>query len=98
MTSDGLRVDHDGLDQAALDLQAAVRRIAARMDALEGELEPLRSEWSGQAQQAYVRAKGVWDAALQEMTGLLADTGRAVAWSNQDYRAADQRAASSFGG
>jgi early secretory antigenic target protein ESAT-6 len=98
MTSDGLRVDHDGLDQAALDLQAAVRRIAARMDALEGELEPLRSEWSGQAQEAYLRAKSVWDVALQEMTALLADAGRAVAQSNHDYRAADQRAASSFGG
>lgn len=98
MTSNGLRVDHAGLDQAALDLQGAVRRIAARMDTLEAELEPLRSEWSGQAQQAYLRAKRVWDAALQEMTALLADTGRAVTQSNHDYRAADQRAASSFGG
>lgn len=98
MTNDGLRVDHEGLDQAALDLRAAVRGIATRMNVLERELEPLRSEWAGDAQQAYVRAKGVWDAALQEMTALLADTGRAVAASNADYRAADQRAASSFGG
>ncbi len=96
MNMDGLRVNHAGLDQAAQDLHATVRKIDDRMNRLESELSPLRSDWSGQAQQAYTAAKATWDAALQDMRNLLDDTSRTVSQSNAEYRAADQRGASSF--
>ncbi len=97
MDMHGLRVNHAGLDQAAQDLHATVRRIDERMDRLEAELSPLRSDWSGQAQQAYTTAQARWDAALREMRDLLDATSRTVSQSNADYRAADRRGASSFG-
>ncbi len=96
MSLDGLRVNHAGLDTAAEDLGRTVKQIDDRLNRLESELAPLRSDWTGNAQQAYQAAKAKWDAAMQEMKGLLAETGTTVSQSNQEYLAADQRGAASF--
>ena len=96
MSLDGLRVNHAGLDTAAEDLGRAVKQIDDRLNRLESELAPLRSDWSGNAQQAYVAAKAKWDNAMNEMKTLLAETSTAVTQSNADYKAADQRGAASF--
>jgi 6 kDa early secretory antigenic target len=98
MSTDGLRVDHAALERAAQDLRQGVARIDDRLQRLEAELAPLRSDWSGEAQQAYVRARTSWDRAVREMRDLLEETGQAVHRSNADYRAADQRGAAAFGG
>lgn len=98
MDLDGLRVDHTGLDRTAEDLRAIVARIDARMHVLADELEPLRSQWVGDAQQAYTVAKTRWDGAIHEMQDLLRLTAEQVAHSNAEYRAADVRGARSFGG
>ena len=96
MSLDGLRVDHAGLDTAADDLRRTVNDIDARLNRLEQELAPLRSDWAGNAQQAYLAAKARWDGAIQEMRDLLDETGRSVRQSNAEYQAADQRGAASF--
>ena len=96
MSLDGLRVNHAGLDTAAEDLGRTVKQIDDRLNRLESELAPLRSDWTGNAQQAYVVAKTKWDTAMQEMKTLLADTSAAVVHSNAEYRAADARGAASF--
>jgi WXG100 family type VII secretion target len=96
MSLDGLRVNHAGLDTAAEDLGSAVKRIDDRLNRLESELAPLRSDWTGSAQQAYVVAKAKWDGAMQDMRNLLQDTSNTVHQSNADYKAADQRGAASF--
>lgn len=98
MELDGLRVDHTGLDQAADDLMGIVNKIDARMQDLERELDPLRSSWVGDAQQAYLAAKTRWDGAIIEMRDLLRSTSQQVSRSNEEYRAADARGARSFGG
>jgi 6 kDa early secretory antigenic target len=98
MSFDGLRVSHAGLDTAAQDLYATVKAIDGRLSQLEGELAPLRSDWVGDAQQAYTTAKAKWDAAILEMKDLLDQTSRDVQRSNAEYMAADRRGAASFGG
>ncbi len=98
MSSRTLRVVHGGLDAVADDLTRTVREIDGRMDELAAELAPLQSDWTGQAQQAYLHAKATWDTALAEMRDLLAETSATVAQSNADYRAADARGAAAFGG
>ena len=65
---------------------------------LDGELAPLRSQWVGEAQQAYTVAKARWDGAINEMRDLLRITSQQVTQANADYRAADARGARSFGG
>lgn len=96
MSLDGLRVNHAGLDTAAQDLYATVKQIDDRMNRLESELAPLRSDWTGQAQEAYTAAKAKWDWAIQEMKDLLDQTSATVYQSNAEYKAADQRGAASF--
>ena len=96
MSLDGLRVNHAGLDMAAQDLSDSVKKIDDRLNRLESELAPLRSDWTGNAQQSYQVAKTKWDTAMQEMRDLLQETSTTVHQSNADYRAADQRGAASF--
>lgn len=96
MSFDGLRVNHAGLETAALDLLQAVKDIDDRMNRLEQELAPLKSDWTGHAQTAYHVAKGKWDTAIEEMRILLEDTGRTVNTSNEEYRNADKRGAALF--
>ena len=98
MTSnlDGLRVQHGALDQAATDMQQTVKDIDDRLDRLEAELEPLRSEWAGHAREAYLHAKATWDRAIGEMRDLLDTSHRTVSQSNLDYQAVDRRGAARF--
>ncbi len=96
MNMDGLRVNHASLDKAAEDLYSGVRKIDDRMNRLESELAPLKSDWSGQAQGAYLAARARWDAALRDMRDLLDQTSKTLHRSNSEYRAADMRGANSF--
>ena len=96
MSMDGLRVNHGGLDTAAQDLYTAVKDIDDRMNRLESELAPLRSDWTGNAQNAYTTAKAKWDGAIQDMRDLLDQTSQTVSQSNAEYKAADSRGAAAF--
>jgi early secretory antigenic target protein ESAT-6 len=93
---DGLLVNQAGLRQAAQDLDQAVQAIDGRLHQLELDLGPLRGQWAGNAQQAYLVAKARWNHAIDEMKRLLADTSRAVDESSAAYAAADERGAASF--
>lgn len=96
MNLDGLRVNHGSLEQAAADLMTGVKNIDDRMNRLEQELAPLKSDWTGNAQQSYTVARAKWDSAIQEMRDLLQETSRTVNTSNDEYRSADKRGAASF--
>lgn len=96
MNLDGIRVNHGALDQAAADMYQTVKDIDDRMNRLEGELALLKSDWHGNAQQAYTRAKAKWDWAIQEMRDLLDESHQTVYQSNADYMAADRRGAAQF--
>jgi early secretory antigenic target protein ESAT-6 len=96
MGYDGLLVNHGQLDQATQDIASAVKAIDNRMNQLESELNPLQSDWAGNAQAAYADAKRKWDTAIGEMMQLLNETGTTVGQSNQDYHSADMRGANSF--
>ena len=93
---DGLVVNHGGLNEVTDQLYKAVKDIDNRMNTLESDLAPLQSEWSGNAQGAYIQAKTKWDTAIAEMRQLLGDTGNTVGQSNQEYHSADLRGANSF--
>ena len=73
-----------------------VKDIDDRMNRLESELAPLKSDWHGNAQQAYTTAKAKWDWAIQEMRDLLDESHQTVYQSNAEYQAADKRGAAQF--
>lgn len=96
MSADGIRINHAALDQAASDMGSASKAIDSRLEALEQELNPLRNDWSGQAQASYTQAKAKWDQQMRELNTILAQAGQTVATSNVDYAQADKRGAASF--
>jgi len=95
---DGLLVNHAGLDQIAQDLYNGVQAIDNRMNTLEQDLAPLQSQWDGQAKASYQVEKARWNAAIEEMKLLLADTSRTVTQSNDSFRTADNQGAARFQG
>lgn len=96
MSTDAIVVQHAALDQASEDIALAARTIKARLQRLEGDLAPLSTRWSGQAQRSYQQARGQWDAAINDMVALLEQVSAAVEESNQAFRAADRRGAGRF--
>ena len=96
MNLDGIRVNHAALDQAASEMVPRCGDIDRRMDQLEAELAPLKSDWIGSQQESYRVAKQKWDTAIEEMRHLLEDTHKSVTLSNQSYRDADTRGAAQF--
>lgn len=93
-----IRVNHGALKTAAEQMKQTMERINERLNVLENELQPLRNDWTGRAQETYVVAKGKWDAAINEMQLLLKDTSDSVEQSQLDYAAADAKGAAQFGG
>ncbi len=96
MSLDGLRVNHAGLDTAAEDLGRTVKQIDDRLNRLESELAPLRSDWTGSAQQAYTGREGEVGhrhAGDEDAAGRDRHHGDPV---EPEYMAADQRGAASF--
>lgn len=91
-----LNVEHHALDGASTDLLKAAKDIDNRLNQLEGDLAPLRTDWTGAAKLSYDQAKKTWDQAIAEMIQLLSDTGVAVDTSNHEYRSADLRGAARF--
>lgn len=95
--SDYIRVNHASLDQAAGDLEAAVRSTVRTIDDLASRLKHLES-WEGSAKESYLAAKRVWDAAIADLAGVATQTQQAVLEANARYRDVDRRAAAYFDG
>ena len=91
MTTGQLKVTFGALDTAAADISAKAGSIQSRLDQLDGELAPLRSDWTGSASESYQRAKAEWTAAITDMQALLAQVGTAVRQSNSDYQSAESQ-------
>lgn len=97
MSAGELKVNFGGLDAAASDIMASANQIEGRIDALESELAPLRSDWTGAASESYQQAKVKWDQGMADMKALLADIGTAVTSSNSDYQATESQNQSRWG-
>jgi 6 kDa early secretory antigenic target len=92
-----LLVSQAALSQTADDLGATVNAMAARLAQLDQDLAPLRTEWIGSAQQAYVLAKARWDGEIERLSTALASARLAVIQSAAAYADADRRGAAMFG-
>lgn len=84
------------ISAASADLKSSASRLGSRLEQLESDLVPLRSEWTGEAAVAYQAAKAKWDAALGEMNELLNAIGLQVDSSGQEFVATDQSNAARF--
>ncbi|MDT9593446.1 WXG100 family type VII secretion target [Nocardioides zeae] len=93
----GIIVNYAALEGAIQNLQSTARGIDGRLNELESELAPLRSDWSGEAQGAYTIAKQRWDGAMLEMTQFLESTATTVRASSENFQSTDRREAGNYG-
>lgn len=97
MMTDNLKVEHGGLDMAAGDLATSANNIQSRLDQLESDIKgKVAPNWTGDANEAFVRAKAQWDQGMNELRALLNTISTSVGNANQEYRATDARGAGRF--
>lgn len=92
-----MKVNFGALDTASADIQNSANQVQGRLDQLDRELAPLRSDWTGSASEAYQVAKAQWTQAMVEMQQVLAQIGTAVGTSNQNYQSAERANTSRWG-
>jgi WXG100 family type VII secretion target len=85
-----LKVNFSALATASADITAGANQIESRLADMDASLQPLRANWTGEASASYEQAKATWTAAITDMKALLADIGRAVDASGQDYQATER--------
>lgn len=85
-----LKVNFSALSTAASDIGSGANQLEAILDEMDRSLQPLRANWSGEASASYEASKAQWSAAITDMKALLADIGRAVTSSNDDYQSTER--------
>lgn len=93
-----VHVNYETMETLMNYLASAASDITTRLDTLESQLAPMRENWEGQAQEAYITAKVRWDGAMMEMTQLLEQARANVLASADSYRNADQQGKKLFNG
>lgn len=94
--SGDFKVNFGALDTAAADIQGGGRNLAARLEELDRQLAPLRSDWTGAASESYVQAKAKWSRSIEDMNNILAEMGRAVTNSRTGYDGAEKNNSNLF--
>ncbi|MEO5653837.1 MAG: WXG100 family type VII secretion target [Marmoricola sp.] len=97
MNAGELKVSFGSLEAAAADIRTSANQIEGRIDGLESELAPLRSDWTGAASASYQQSKTKWDSAMADMKLLLTEIGTAVQSSNTEYQATENANTSRWG-
>jgi WXG100 family type VII secretion target len=85
-----LKVNFSALSTASADITSGAGQIEARLAEMDKSLQPLRANWTGEASSSYEASKAKWTAAITDMKALLADIGRAVDTSGQDYQSTER--------
>lgn len=85
-----LKVNFGALSTAAADITTGANQLEQTLANMDRSLQPLRANWTGEASNSYEAARAKWTAAISDMKLLLADVGRAVDTSGQDYHATER--------
>jgi len=85
-----LKVNFGGLAAASADITTGASRIESRLNDMDSSLQPLRANWTGEAATSYEAARAKWTSAISDMKALLAEIGKAVATTNDDYQSTER--------
>lgn len=91
-----LKVNYGSLSTASGDLNAGATAIQSTLDNMDAELQQLRSNWEGDAQEAYLIAKQQWTEGMTGMRDVLAQISTLVDSANQSYNSTDSANAARF--
>ena len=90
------QVNYGALDAAAADINTGAANLQNCLDDLEQTLNPLRSSWEGQTQEAYDDAQRRWNQGLEGLKDVLRRTSSAVDSARSNYQQTDQSNAARF--
>ena len=93
---DGIRVDHDALENAAVGMKRIVDAIDGVLDDLVQDLRPLVDQWDGETKAAFHTCERVWNREMTDLKDILERSAQTVQQSNADFRSTDLRNAASF--
>ena len=99
MTSPGdgsIVLSFSALQAGEAAINGNLTKLRARLDQLEGDLQPLVATWSGDAQAAYLIQKKQWEQAAQDLAVMLQSIVIALGNTNTDYTSAQRRIVASF--
>lgn len=85
-----LKVGFGALQTASADINSGANQLEQSLANMDRALQPLRANWTGEAASSYEASKAKWTAAITDMKALLADVGRAVGTSGEDYQATER--------
>ena len=91
-----IKVNYATIDQTGSEITDRSRQLQEILDAMDVELQPLRQNWDGEAQQAYLQAKAKWTEGMTDMRQVLAAIGSHVSDAPGSYRATDGSVAQTF--
>jgi WXG100 family type VII secretion target len=86
-----MAITYETLDQAHDDLMRAANGIADNIEALKRDLDGSLSQWTGEASNAYTRAKIKWQSAIDDMNSVLAAAFLHLEKTSEMYKAVEQR-------
>ena len=89
-------VSYGSLVSLSAAMTQASSASAADLDAMDAELRPTQSDWSGSAQQQYTVSMAECRSALANMNALIGQLGTHVSTSSENYSSTDQQAAGYF--
>ena len=97
MTSnDDLLVNHGGLETLSAEMHRSSSDSSSDLDAMDAELRPTQSGWSGEAQQQYTISMNECRAAIADQQQLIQQLGTHVNTSSENYNTTDHQAAGTF--
>ncbi|QDE36096.1 WXG100 family type VII secretion target [Microbacterium foliorum] len=88
-----IRVDHEPLAQSIAVLADTAQRIRDLLDGLDAEVSGLRQQWTGHAQEAYVRAQHEWTDCADAMQSALTSAATAAVRAQARTREAEAHVA-----
>ncbi|GGR60214.1 WXG100 family type VII secretion target [Nocardioides luteus] len=91
-------VNHGDMANIIDTLSNGVKKMDGELSNLENRINKLKSEFTGEAANAYAQAQAKWDRAVAEIQQSLAQSAAFVGQSQQDMQNADRRGAAGFGG
>ena len=91
-----LRVDFGALRQAGADIDKALAALRTQLDQLERDARPLVATWAGAAREAYGHRQATWQAASEDLQGILLQIKRVVDESVADYAETERAATERF--
>ncbi|MCA2214581.1 WXG100 family type VII secretion target [Jidongwangia harbinensis] len=91
-----LLVNFGALAQASADIQKALNQLQSQLQQLERDAGPLVATWDGPARAAYQARQRKWQAAAEDLSGILRNIKIAVDESAADYQTTERAATQRF--